>query len=149
VQQHDVTAAERTQPARTAPEAAHDRRRGAAFALLASVQFVLILAMSALNAVLPDIQHEFGLGRAELALLSASYGISFSGLCVGRLVQRFGVRAVPVAGLLLAGLGLAALDLIGTDTPYVGAVLAGLVLFPWPARGRRLTDPCPSAARAP
>ncbi|MBW8794150.1 MAG: MFS transporter [Streptomyces sp.] len=105
MQQHDVAAAERTQPPRTAAEEVPGRRRGAAFALLASVQFVLILAMSVLNVVLPDIQHEFGLDRAELALLSASYGMSFSGLLLlgGRLSDLYGNRRMFLLGTGIFG----------------------------------------------
>ncbi|MER6695179.1 MFS transporter [Streptomyces minutiscleroticus] len=53
-----------------------------------------------------------------------------SGLCVGRLVQRLGPRAVLVTGLSLCGLGLAALSTVHTNSPYIGAVLIALVLFP-------------------
>ena len=41
-----------------------------------------------------DIQREFGLDRAELALLSASYGMSFSGLLL--LVLVFGALVLVV-----------------------------------------------------
>ncbi|MFG2679780.1 MFS transporter [Streptomyces sp. NPDC048392] len=76
-----------------------------AFALLASVQFVLILAMSVLNVVLPDIQREFGLDRAELALLGASYPMSFSGLLLlgGRLSDLYGNRRMLLLGTLVFG----------------------------------------------
>ncbi|GAA3748991.1 MFS transporter [Streptomyces tremellae] len=105
MQQHDVAAAKRTTPP-TNDEASGGRgRRSAAFTLLASVQFVLILAMSVLNVVLPDIQREFGLDRAELALLSASYGMSFSGLLLlgGRLSDLYGNRRVFLLGTLVFG----------------------------------------------
>ncbi|MFF7145303.1 MFS transporter [Streptomyces nodosus] len=102
MQQQDVPAAQRTKPAEGA---APDRRAGAAFALLASVQFVLILAMSVLNVVLPDIQAEFGLERSELALLGASYGMSFSGLLLlgGQLSDLYGNRRVFLLGTLVFG----------------------------------------------
>lgn len=102
MQQHDVAAAER---AKQAAGAVRDRRRGVAFALLASVQFVLILAMSVLNVVLPDVQREFGLDRAELALLGASYPMSFSGLLLlgGRLSDLYGSRRVFLLGTLVFG----------------------------------------------
>ncbi|MEU4013162.1 MFS transporter [Streptomyces pseudogriseolus] len=105
MQEHDVAAAERTKPAATAAEAAGARGRDVAFALLASVQFVLILAMSVLNVVLPDIQREFGLDRAELALLGASYPMSFSGLLLlgGRLSDLYGSRRVFLLGTLVFG----------------------------------------------
>ncbi|MBJ7906805.1 MFS transporter [Streptomyces sp. DSM 110735] len=73
-----------------------------------------------------------GYSALETSAAFLPFGLTLvvSGLCVGRLVQRFGPRAVLVVGLALAGLGLAALGRLGTDTPYVGVVLAGLVLFP-------------------
>ncbi|MEU1124557.1 MFS transporter [Streptomyces sp. NPDC005899] len=103
MQQHDVAATERNTPGTGLPPVPGDRRRGAAFALLAAVQFVLILAMSVLNVVLPDIQAEFGLSRAELVLLGASYGMSFSGLLLlgGRLSDRWGSRPVFLLGTLV------------------------------------------------
>jgi MFS family permease len=76
-----------------------------AFVLLASVQFTLILAISVLNIVLPDIQRDFGLSRGELALLGASYGMSFSGLLLlgGRLTDRYGARRILLAGVAVFG----------------------------------------------
>ncbi|MCX4878617.1 MFS transporter [Streptomyces sp. NBC_00847] len=110
MQQHDVketgTAAEpedtRTRP--TTRTRTRTQTRGA-FALLASVQFALILAMSVLNVVLPDIQREFGASGAELALLGASYGMSFSGLLLlgGRLADLYGTRRVFLTGTLVFG----------------------------------------------
>ncbi|MER5479748.1 MFS transporter [Streptomyces sp. NPDC002734] len=105
MQQRDVTASKPVVPAGSAAPAAPGGRRGLAFALLASVQFVLILAMSVLNVVLPDIQREFGLDRPELALLSASYGMSFSGLLLlgGRLSDLYGNRRMFLVGTLVFG----------------------------------------------
>ncbi|MEZ7004004.1 MFS transporter [Streptomyces sp. AD55] len=106
VRQQDTVANQRTTPSGTTAGAAAGRHRGAAFALLASVQFVLILAMSMLNVVLPQIQEEFGTSRGELVLLGASYGMSFSGLLLlgGRLSDLYGSRRVFLLGTLVFGL---------------------------------------------
>ncbi|KPI04840.1 major facilitator superfamily MFS_1 [Actinobacteria bacterium OK074] len=131
-----MAAAERTRPADAAEKAVRDRRSGRAFALLASVQFVLILAMSVLNVVLPDIQGEFGLNRAELALLSASYGMSFSGLLLlgGRLSDLYGNRRVFLLGTLVFG---------------VSSALAGLSTGVWMLLAARFVQGAGAALAVP
>lgn len=47
-----------------------------------------------------------------------------------RLVARFGVRAVTIAGLVLAAVSMLLLGRIGPDTSYAGPLLAGLLIFP-------------------
>ncbi|WP_376795474.1 MFS transporter [Thermogemmatispora sp.] len=86
----------------------------AAFVLLGAVQFVLILAITVIAVPLPAIQRELELSSAELALVSAAYGLSFSGLLLfgGRLADLLGRRCVfrlgvAVFGLASAGAGLA------------------------------------------
>ncbi|WP_327256901.1 MFS transporter [Streptomyces sp. NBC_01244] len=76
---------------------------GPAFALLGTVQMTLIFALTSLIVPLPAIGREFTLGRDDLMLLSAAYGLSFAGLLLfgGRLADRFGGRRVLTAGLLL------------------------------------------------
>ncbi|MFE9560389.1 MFS transporter [Streptomyces sp. NPDC006487] len=76
---------------------------GPAFALLGTVQMTLIFALTSLIVPLPAIGREFTLGRDDLMLLSAAYGLSFAGLLLfgGRLTDRFGGRRVLTAGLLL------------------------------------------------
>ncbi len=76
---------------------------GPAFALLGTVQMTLIFALTSLIVPLPAIGREFTLGRDDLMLLSAAYGLSFAGLLLfgGRHTDRFGGRRVLTAGLLL------------------------------------------------
>lgn len=99
VTQTDTTTTTRTasgtRAARPAP--------GPAFALLGTVQMTLIFALTSLIVPLPTIGREFTLGRDDLMLLSAAYGLSFAGLLLfgGRLTDRFGGRRVLTAGLLL------------------------------------------------
>ncbi|MEZ0093274.1 MFS transporter [Streptacidiphilus sp. EB129] len=130
-------------------------RRTLAFTLLASVQFTVILAMSVLNVVLPEIQHELGLDRAQLALVNAAYGVSFSGLLLlgGRLADLYGARRAFVAGTglfgvasVLAGLAPDAWTLLaarfgqgaGAALAVPAAVALVGVLYPEPARQTRV-----------
>lgn len=78
---------------------------GPAFALLGTVQMTLIFTLTSLVVPLPRIGREFSLDRADLILLSAAYGLAFSGLLLlgGRLADRFGGRRAFSAGLLVFG----------------------------------------------
>ncbi|OPC79848.1 MFS transporter [Embleya scabrispora] len=77
-----------------------------AFALLGTVQATLIFTITIIGVPLPDIGREFGLGSADLVLLSAAYGLPFSGLLLfgGRLADRYGGRPMFTAGLVVFGL---------------------------------------------
>jgi predicted MFS family arabinose efflux permease len=66
----------------------------------------------------------------SLAFLPFGAALVATGLSAGGLVQRFGTRAVTAGGLLVAAAGLTLLSRMGTETGYVGVVLAGLLLFP-------------------
>ncbi|WEH36702.1 MFS transporter [Streptomyces sp. AM 4-1-1] len=130
-------------------------RRNAAFTLLASVQFVLILAMSVLNVVLPEIQEDLGLTTPQLALLNAAYGVSFSGLLLlgGRLADLYGARRAFMAGTALFGVTSAAAGLApevwtllaarfgqgaGAALAVPGAMVLVGVVHPEPARRARV-----------
>lgn len=75
-------------------------RSGGAFAVLAGVQFTLILAIGVLSLALPAIQRDLGLTRSQLAFAAVGYGLTFSGLLLlgGRLADRFGRRTTFLAG---------------------------------------------------
>ncbi|MFI1382188.1 MFS transporter [Embleya sp. NPDC020886] len=79
---------------------------GLAFAVLGTVQATLIFTITAIGVPLPDIGREFGLGSADLVLLSAAYGLPFSGLLLfgGRLADRYGGRPMFTVGLVVFGL---------------------------------------------
>ncbi|MCX4782075.1 MFS transporter [Streptomyces sp. NBC_01264] len=99
-----VTQTARTQQTLTASGSRAARPApGPAFALLGTVQMTLIFALTSLVVPLPTIGRELTLGRDDLLLLSAAYGLSFAGLLLfgGRLTDRFGGRRVLTAGLLL------------------------------------------------
>ncbi|RKS97231.1 MFS transporter [Streptomyces sp. 3211.6] len=76
---------------------------GPAFALLGTVQMALIFTLTSLVVPLPRIGREFSLDRDDLILLSAAYGLTFSGLLLfgGRVADRFGGRRALTAGLLV------------------------------------------------
>jgi len=81
-----------------------------AFLLLGAMQFALIAAISLVVAALPAVQAEFGVGRGELALVTAGYGLAFAGLLLlgGRLADWLGPRRVFVWGVLVFGAASAA-----------------------------------------
>ncbi|NBE84690.1 MFS transporter [Micromonospora sp. NEAU-HG-1] len=76
---------------------------GPAFALLGTVQTTLIFTITVISVPLPVIGREWGLGQSSLVLLSAAYGLSFSGLLLfgGRLTDRCGGRRMFTAGLVV------------------------------------------------
>ncbi|WP_432152705.1 MFS transporter [Streptomyces sp. bgisy029] len=97
-----------------------------AFALLAAVQVVLVLAITVLSVALPTIRTELGLSVAQLTLVSAAYGLSFGGLLLlgGRIADLYGHRRVLVAGTALFGLASA----VGGFAPDVTTLLSARLL---------------------
>ncbi|MFD3538519.1 MFS transporter [Streptomyces sp. NPDC058662] len=93
-----------------------------AFILLGSLQAVLIFTLTAIIVPLPRIAHEFGLEHANLILLSAAYGLSFTGLLLfgGRLADRYGGRRALTSGIVLFTAGSSAAAL----APDIGPLLA-------------------------
>ncbi|MFC5719638.1 MFS transporter [Streptomyces gamaensis] len=127
---------------------------GRGFALLGAVQVVLILAITMLSPALPAIQHDLALSGARLTLVSAAYGLSFSGLLLlgGRLSDLWGRRRALLAGIAVFGAASAAAGLApgfpallgGRFLQGVGAALAAPAamsllrgLYPDPARHAR------------
>ncbi|MFP3991214.1 MFS transporter [Streptomyces sp. E11-3] len=98
----------------------------AAFALLGTVQVTLIFTLAALAVPLPRIGREFGLGRGDLILLSAAYGLTFAGLLLlgGRIADRYGGRRAFAVGLLLFGAASAAAPLAPSYAALLGARFA-------------------------
>lgn len=77
-----------------------------AFVLLAAVQMTLIAAISLVAVALPAIQAELAVNTTFLTLVSAGYGLTFSGLLVlgGRLADAWGHRRAFTLGLVVFGL---------------------------------------------
>ncbi|MCX4526923.1 MFS transporter [Streptomyces sp. NBC_01551] len=137
------------------PDPGRPPRRSLAFAVLASVQFTLILAMSVLNVVLPEVQRDLGLDSAQLAMINAAYGVSFSGLLLlgGRLSDLYGARRAFVTGTAVFGVASAAAGLApevwtllvarfaqgaGAALAVPAAVALVGITYPEPARQARL-----------
>jgi len=101
----------------------HYRRR--AFALLAVVQVTLILAITVVAIGLPAIQRDLGLFPGQLALVSAGYGLAFSGLLLlgGRLADVVGPRRTFLVGLTVFG---AASLGVGAASGFVSALVSRL-----------------------
>ncbi|WP_246103935.1 MFS transporter [Yersinia ruckeri] len=75
------------------------------FSTLAVIQATLIFTIVMIGVPLPAIGTEFGLVQAELVLVSAGYGLPFSGLLLlgGRLTDRYSGRKMFTLGGILFG----------------------------------------------
>ncbi|MER6995114.1 MFS transporter [Streptomyces sp. NPDC000410] len=115
-------------PSAAAPDPAPEKPATArsAFALLGAVQVTLIFTLASIAVPLPRIGQEFGIGRGELLLLSAAYGLTFAGLLLlgGRLADRYGGRAALTAGLLVFAAASAAAPLATTYDALLAARFA-------------------------
>lgn len=74
--------------------------------LLGAVQVVLIATITLITLGLPAIQRDFGLSGGDLALISAAYGLPFSGLLLlgSRLSDLLGQRRAFMLGVSVFGL---------------------------------------------
>ncbi|WP_411082997.1 MFS transporter [Streptomyces sp. cmx-18-6] len=106
----------------TVPPGPSPGRSKEAFALLAAVQVVLVLAITMLSVALPSLRTELDLSVAQLTLVSAAYGLSFGGLLLlgGRIADLYGRRRVFVVGTALFGLASA----VGAFAPDVTTLLS-------------------------
>jgi MFS family permease len=82
-------------------------KTGQAFALLVSMQLVLIAGITVITVALPAVQRDLGLTRSDLALVTAAYGLSFGGLLMlgGRLADLAGRRRIFRIGVVIFGTG--------------------------------------------
>ena len=106
--------------------------RHAWWRLLATLLLMTIgsAGMYVVSVMLPAVQAEFGVGRAEASLPYTLLMIGFGVGCVlmGKLADRFGIVPVILAGALSLGLGFAASGWVGSITGYalVQGILVGL-----------------------
>src|SRR5256885_10006670 len=91
--------------------------------LLGCVQALLILAITVITVPLPALARDLRLDTAEIVLVSAAYGIAFSGLLLlgGRIVDRLGCRRVFRAGLGVFGAASTAGALAPGPVPLIAA----------------------------
>ncbi len=101
--------------------------KGWAMALLASVQFMLILDASIVQVALPSIQHHFHVGSVStLGWVVNGYLLTFGGLLLlgGRLADRLGRRNLFFAGTAMFG----AFSLVAGLSPSFGVLIAARLL---------------------
>lgn len=119
------------------------RYRWLAFAVLCSVQLMVIIDTSIVNVALKSIQEDLGFTQADLAWVVNAYSISFGGLLLlsGRLGDVFGRKRVFMTGLvvftvasMLCGVAdsqemlIAARFLQGGGAAMAAAVVMGIVI---------------------
>ena len=87
----------------TAPTATADPRRWKALAVLALIQFMLVLDVTVVNVALPRVQHDLGFSRPGLAWVVNGYVLMAGGFLLlgGRMADILGRRR-----LFLVGVGL-------------------------------------------
>ena len=80
-------------------------RKWLALALLASVQFMVVLDIAIVNVALPSIQIDLGFSQESLQWVISAYALFFGGFLLlgGRTADLLGRRRLFVAGLILFG----------------------------------------------
>jgi EmrB/QacA subfamily drug resistance transporter len=80
-------------------------RKWLALALLASVQFMVVLDIAIVNVALPSIQLDLGFSQESLQWVISAYALFFGGFLLlgGRTADLLGRRRLFVAGLILFG----------------------------------------------
>jgi MFS family permease len=87
----------------TAAPTTADPRRWKALAVLALIQFMLILDVTVVNVALPRIQHDLGFSRAGLAWVVNGYVLMAGGFVLlgGRMADILGRRRLFLLGVAL------------------------------------------------
>jgi EmrB/QacA subfamily drug resistance transporter len=98
-------------------------QKNRALALLASIQFLIILDASIMNVAIPSIGADLRIASDSLAWVVGAYTLVFGGLLLlgGRLADVLGRRRVFVAGLVVFGVASLAGGLAGSPAFLVGA----------------------------
>ncbi|MBE1590044.1 MFS transporter [Nonomuraea angiospora] len=98
------------------------KNKWAAFSLLATTQFVLILDSTIVGIAMPHMGRELGMNAQDLSWTTTAYSLVFGGLLLlgGRLSDYVGRRRIFIAGMLLFG----AVSLIGGVAASGGPLIA-------------------------
>src|SRR3954447_18968037 len=93
----------RTRGCTVTVETSADPRRWKALAVLALIQFMLVLDVTVVNVALPHIQDDLGFSRAGLAWVVNGYVLMAGGFLLlgGRLADIFGRRRLFLIGVAL------------------------------------------------
>lgn len=107
----------------SAPSLEPDPRRWRTLALLALVQFMLVLDDTVVNVALPSIQQDLGFSRPNLAWVVNAYVLTFGGFLLlgGRLADVLGRRRVYLAGLSLFAIASLTSGLAQTEAMLVAS----------------------------
>src|ERR687897_2059304 len=105
------------------------QRKWLALALLATVQFMVVLDIAIVNVALPSIQVDLGFSPDNLQWVLSAYALVFGGFLLlgGRLADILGRRGVFMVGLVIFTVGSLLCGLAWSDDSLIGArALQGL-----------------------
>src|SRR3990170_2688906 len=79
------------------------RRKWFALALLAAVQFMVVLDIAVVNVALPSIQTDLGFSQENLQWVMSAYALVFGGLLLlgGRMADLLGRRRIFLLGIVV------------------------------------------------
>jgi EmrB/QacA subfamily drug resistance transporter len=106
-----------------------ERRKWLALALLAAVQFMVVLDIAVVNVALPSIQSDLGFSQENLQWVMSAYALVFGGLLLlgGRSADLLGRRRVFLAGVVVFTLASLLAGLAWSESSLIGArALQGL-----------------------
>jgi EmrB/QacA subfamily drug resistance transporter len=92
-------------------------------ALLAAVQFMVVLDIAIVNVALPSIQADLDFSQANLQWVISAYALVFGGFLLlgGRTADLLGRRRILMAGLILFTIGSLLCGLAWDETSLIGA----------------------------
>jgi EmrB/QacA subfamily drug resistance transporter len=92
-------------------------------ALLATVQFMVVLDIAIVNVALPSIQTDLGFSQANLQWVISAYALVFGGFLLlgGRTADLLGRRRVFMAGLILFTIGSLLCGFAWSEASLIGA----------------------------
>jgi len=108
---------------------ATERKKWFALALLALVQFMVVLDIAIVNVALPSIQADLGFSQEDLQWVISAYALVFGGFLLlgGRAADLFGRRRIFLLGLVVFSLGSLLSGLAWSEASLIGArALQGL-----------------------
>jgi EmrB/QacA subfamily drug resistance transporter len=102
---------------------ATDTRKWLALALLATVQFVVVLDIAIVNVALPSIQVDLGFSQENLQWVISAYALAFGGFLLlgGRAADLVGRRRILLVGLVIFTLGSLVSGLAWDEASLIGA----------------------------
>src|SRR5215210_1605825 len=102
---------------------ATDRRKWLALALLATVQFMVVLDIAIVNVALPSIQVDLGFSQENLQWVISAYALVFGGFLLlgGRAADMLGRRRLFLAGIVVFTVGSLLAGLAWSEASLIGA----------------------------